>query len=466
LSAAPPSRDGLAELLPATWTVVEGRVNVGSVLLSDVADRHGTPVYVVDEAHLDRRLAEFEMAFGPRVRRVYAGKAGLYGALVQLLDRAGWWIDVVSGGELEIAARSGLDPGRVILHGNAKPPDEIDAALARGVARLVVDHPGEIDLISERALATRPDGKGAEIAAGDAREVPVLVRLNADVAAVTHEKVRTTGSTAQFGMDPATAAEAARRAVAAPGVRLAGVHIHVGSQIADLDTFRRAACAIVDFVGPLRDQFGEVVDLDLGGGLAVPYVTGDPAPTVSGFAEAVLEGLAGARADERLGAHRVWIEPGRSVVATAGITVYRVVARKRLPDGHEVVALDGGLSDNPRPSMYGQRYEVLPIGAGSGAAGSEVRVVGRHCETGDLISPAARLPADLGPGGLVAVPVTGAYAYSMSSRYNGLGRPPIVWVRDGRARPVVRREGIEDLLACDLERGDSSSAVTSGWSDA
>ena len=436
--------EALAPLLPRTWTDGGDGVAIGGVPLSRIAGRFGTPVYVVDEAHLEHRLAEFRTAFGPAVTPVFAGKAGLYGALVRLLDRAGWWIDVVSAGELEIAAWCGFDPSRLLMHGNAKPPSEIDAALERGVARLVIDHPGEIDLVSARATS-RP------APAGGTGGIDVLVRLNADVAAVTHDKVKTTGARAQFGMDAVAARDAVDRAVEAAGVRLAGVHIHIGSQISDLDAFRRAARAVVEFAAPLRDGFGPVIDLDLGGGLAVPYVAGDPAPSVGDFASAVLGGLEEARADERLGAHRVLIEPGRSVVASAGVTVYRVVARKRLPDGHEVIAVDGGLSDNPRPSLYGQRYEVLPVGWSAAPADGPVRVVGRHCETGDLISPEARLPADLGPGDLVAVPVTGAYAYSMSSRYNGLGRPPVVWVAGGDARPVVRRETIEDLTGCDLE---------------
>lgn len=444
------SPERLAPLLPRTWEVGADGVSIGGVPLSNIAGHIGTPAYIVDEAHLEARLEEFGAAFGPDVTTVFAGKAALYGALVRLLDRAGWWIDVVSSGELAIATSAGLDASRTLVHGNAKPPSEIDVAIERGVARLVIDHPGEVDLVSERATALR----GA--VGGDASKrdgVAVLIRLNADVAAATHEKIRTTGARAQFGMDAGAAAEAVERAARAPGVRPAGVHIHVGSQITDLDTFARAARAVVEFAAPLRDAFGETVDLDLGGGLAVPYVAGDPAPRVGEFAAAIRTGLDGARAADRLGRYRLYIEPGRSVIATAGVTVYRVVARKRLPDGREVIAVDGGLSDNPRPSLYGQRYEVLPVSGSHGDPVGPVRVVGRHCETGDLISDRAPLPAGLGPGDLVAVPVTGAYAYSMSSRYNGLARPPVVWVRGGETRAVVRRETIGDLTACDLEMG-------------
>lgn len=428
------ARAGLGPLLPAGWAEGDAGVAIGGVSLSEVASRFGTPCYVVDVSHIRARLRAFREAFGGDAILAYAGKAGLYGALVRLLAEEGWWVDVVSVGELEVAVRGGVPPGRTLLHGNAKPERELAAAVARGIGRVVVDHPGEVHRLAR--------------AAGGAGEVPVLVRLNADVAAVTHEKVRTTGARAQFGMDAATAAEAVRAARAAPGVRPAGVHIHAGSQIVDVDTFRRAAAAVVDFAEPLRGAFGETVDLDVGGGLAVPYRRGDPAPSPAEFARAVRAGLEGAGA--RPGAYRTWVEPGRSVVATAGVTLYRVEARKRLPDGREVVAVDGGLSDNPRPALYGQSYEVLPVrSAGHDEPGTRVRVVGRHCETGDRIAEDAALPASLGPGDLVAVPVTGAYAYSMASRYNGLGRPPIVWIAGGEAREVVRREGIEDLVACD-----------------
>lgn len=367
---------------------------------------------------------------------MYAGKAFLCGALVRHLTSAGWWIDVVSAGELEIVTRAGHPPARTVMHGNAKPRRELADALARGVGRIVVDHPGEIATLHE-------------LAGGSGEEAAVLLRLNADVAAVTHEKVKTTGARAQFGMDPGTAAAAARDAREAAGVTLAGVHLHVGSQIRDLDTFRRAAEAVVGFVEPIRERFPERIDLDLGGGMPVPYLRDDPAPAIAVYAAALRGGLEGARAADRLGAFRLLVEPGRSVIATSTVTVYRVEARKRLPDGRELLAVDGGLSDNPRPSLYGQRYEVCSVSRADAPHDRPFHVVGRHCETGDLINEEALLPAGTDVGDLVAVPVTGAYAHSMSSRYNGLGRPPVVWVRDGTAREVIRRETIDDLAACD-----------------
>ncbi|MDH3734168.1 MAG: diaminopimelate decarboxylase [Gemmatimonadota bacterium] len=428
----------LKRLLPESWEQRDGRVFLGGVDLAELAEEYGTPAFVTDEAHLVSRLASFRSAFGDRAALVYAGKAFLCGALVKHLVRAGWWIDVVSTGELEIATRAGMPLGRTLMHGNAKPRSEMAEAVSRGVGRIVVDHPGEIDVLDRlaRTSGTRP---------------AVLLRLNADVAAETHEKVKTTGDRAQFGMDPVSAAAAAARADEAVGIELAGVHIHVGSQIRDPDTYRRAASAVVDFVEPLRARFPERVDLDLGGGMPVPYLRDDDAPGVAAFAGAVLGGLDTARATDRLGDYRLLVEPGRSVVATSTITLYRVEARKRLPSGREMIAVDGGLSDNPRPALYGQQYEVLAVARADGPSDTRFHVVGRHCETGDIINVDASLPDATAPGDVVAVPSTGAYAYSMSSRYNGLRRPPVLYVREGGVREVVRRETFDDLVSCDLD---------------
>ena len=428
----------MRHVLPRTWEVRGARVAIGGVSLQEIAARSGTPVLVTDERHVLDRMGEFRSSFGEDAVLVYAGKAFLCGALVARLRAAGWWIDVVSTGELEIAMRGGMPAERTLMHGNAKPRAELAEAIRRGVGRIVVDHPGEIAVLAE--LAREADA-----------DVPVLLRLNADVAAVTHDKVKTTGAAAQFGMDLATAAEAVAGAASATRIELAGVHIHVGSQIRDLDTFARAAAAAVDFVEPLRARFGGCVDLDLGGGMPVPYLRDDPDASVEEYARAVLGGLDAARAADRLGDVRLFVEPGRSVVATSTVTLYQVEARKRLPDGREMIAVDGGLSDNPRPSLYGQHYEVLSVDRADEPAATAFHVVGRHCETGDVINPAARLPDSIAPGDLIAVAATGAYAHSMSSRYNGLRRPPVVYAIDGVAQEVVRRETMYDLWACDLE---------------
>lgn len=431
--------DDLKHVLPHTWRDDDG-VAIGGVGLSELAERFGTPLFVVDERHVEDRLRSFREAFGPDTDLVYAGKAFLCAALVQLLDREGWLVDAVSSGELELVQRAGLDASRIVMHGNAKTDEELARAVQVRVGRVVVDHLAEIDLLAAR---NREYGRSDH-------PLRVLLRLNVDLDPDTHEKVITVGPTAHFGMEPETAALAAARVHGAEGLSLVGVHIHAGSQIRDLNVFRRAAEALVGFVAPLRERFTDPVELDMGGGLAVPYLAEDDAPTPLEYAEAVVVGLRGARADERLGSYRILVEPGRSVIANAGVTLYRVQARKALPGLGEVLAVDGGLSDNPRPSLYDARYEVLNGSRSLDPPDTQFRLVGRHCESGDVIASSAALPADTDRGDLIVLPATGAYVYAMSSRYNGIGRPPVVFVREGEAREVVRRETDDDLLACDL----------------
>ena len=448
-------RTAVRRVLPLSWEDVGGRSSVGGVPLAALAARFGTPLVVVDERHLRARLAAFRAAFGPDAALAYAGKAFLCGALVRLLEREGWLVDVVSGGELELVRRAGFPMDRVLLHGNAKSDAELDRAVALGVGRIVVDHPDEIDRL--RAVARRVGG--VRVADGgrsaDGGRVPaVMLRLNIDLAPDTHEKVRTVGPSAHFGMGVATAVSVARGLAGAEDIRLTGVHIHAGSQIRDPGLFARVAAAAVDFVAPLRDCFPHTVELDLGGGLAAPYRAGERVPSARRYAEALRAGLQRAGAHDRIGAHRLIVEPGRSVVANAGVTLYTVHARKPMDGAGEILAVDGGLSDNPRPSLYGARYEVLNASRPPDGAERAFRIVGRHCESGDVVAPSALLPAASDVGDVLAVPATGAYVFAMSSRYNGVGRPAVIFVRDGAAREVVRRETDDDLLACDRALGN------------
>ena len=437
----------MKRVLPDSWTEAGGRGQVGGAALTELAARFGTPLLVVDENHLADRLARFRAAFGPDAGLTYAGKAFLCGALVRLLAREGWLVDVVSGGELELVRRAGFPMRDVILHGNAKSAAELERAIEYEVGRVVIDHPDEVD-----------DLRRAAAAVGSDHRPDLLLRLNVDLTPETHEKVRTVGPGTHFGMSSPVAASVARRIAGAGEWRLTGVHIHAGSQIRDPALFSRVARAAVDFVAPLRLCFPGKVDLDLGGGLAAPYRAGEEVPSLREYAEALQTGLHRSDAKARLSAYRLLVEPGRSVIANAGLTLYTIHARKRLDGAGEALAVDGGLSDNPRPSLYGASYEVLNASRARSGAGRPFRVVGRHCESGDVIAPAATLPGDTAVGDVLAIPGTGAYVFAMSSRYNGVGRPAVVFVRDGEAREVVRRETDDDLLACDLTLGTPEPA--------
>lgn len=439
----------MRHVLPVSWMEADGRGHVGGLALTDIAARFGTPLVVVDERHVEDRLRRFRAAFGPDAGLTYAGKAFLCGALVRLLDREDWLVDVVSGGELELVRRAGFPMGDVILHGNAKSAAELERAVAYGVGRIVVDHPDEVEDLRSAVAVTASDFRP-----------DVLLRLNVDLTPDTHPKVRTVGPGTHFGMSPSVAASVARRIAEAGEFRLTGVHIHAGSQIRDPALFSRVAAAAVDFVATLRHCFPESVDLDLGGGLAAPYRAGEEVPSPRRYAEALRAGLGASNAEARLGAYRLIVEPGRSVIANAGLTLYTIHACKRLDGAGEVLAVNGGLSDNPRPSLYGASYEVLNASRVPGEARRTFRVVGRHCESGDVIAASATLPGDTAVGDVLAIPGTGAYVFAMSSRYNGVGRPAVVFVGEGAAREVVRRETDDDLLACDLSLGGSEPART------
>ena len=423
----------LRDVLPETWTERNGRASVGGVQLAAIAERFGTPVYVFDQAHLEHRLEEFTTAMGTTGTPVYATKAFLCAALAEMLARTDWWVDVVSVGEAAIARRGGVPASRTLLHGNLKSAAEIDLAVSGEVAVTVVDSLGEIEDL--------------EVAAGQAgRIVDVMVRLNEHVDLTTNRKVLTTGSNAKFGLTPDAAGSAIERIAASGALRLRGVHLHAGSHIADPALFGvildRLACLVMSY----RSAFETTpVLLDVGGGLASPYLRTDPAPAPMAVADAIRSALRDGPA-ARIGPVRVMLEPGRALVANAAVLLYTVGVRKSLPVGGEMLALDGGLTDNPRPALYDSRYELLAADRLDTAHDRPFRVFGRMCET-DVLLDSVLLPESVGEGDLVAMPTAGAYTFSMSSRYNVLPRPPVLFVRNGQVREVVRRETLEDLLA-------------------
>jgi diaminopimelate decarboxylase len=353
--------------------------------------------------------------------------------MARLAHEEGMHLDVASGGELLVTLSAGVPAERLVLHGNNKSTEELAAALEHGVGRIVVDSFDEIARLGALLEAAPPA----------AARPKVLVRVTPGVEAHTHEFVRTGQEDSKFGFSVSSgaAAEAVAALELLPGVELVGVHAHIGSQVFDTSSFEQAAEVLGAFFAPL-----ELAELVVGGGLGVPYVNGEHAPTQREWADATRAACAQAGVDP---ATRLSAEPGRSIVATAGLTLYTVGTVKHLPGIRTYVSVDGGMSDNPRPVLYDSGYEAFLPRATAAPRRLPVRVVGKHCESGDLIVPDAFVPDGLEVGDILATPVTGAYGYSMASNYNKVPRPAVVFVSDGTARVVVRRERVEDLLALD-----------------
>jgi diaminopimelate decarboxylase len=431
VTAAPSASAVRRELLPQTSVVASnGRLSVGGCDLEELAERYGTPLFVYDEAHLVARCTEARAAFDDGV--AYATKAFLCAAMARLAHAQGLCLDVASEGELHCALRAGVPAGRLVLHGNNKSTAELAAALHAGVGRVVVD--GADDL--ERLAALTSDRAVPQ---------PVLLRVTPGVEAHTHEFVRTGQEDTKFGASIALG-EARRlldRLSSVTGVVLVGLHAHIGSQVFDVGSLAEAASILGEFFAPLGLE-----ELCVGGGLGVAYVEGEVAPSIGEWGRAVRSACTSAGVDPSV---RLTAEPGRSIVAQAGVTLYRVGAIKRIESVRTYVAVDGGMSDNPRPVLYGSGYEAFLPRATPSARTLAARIVGKHCESGDVLVDDARLPADVHVGDVLCTPVTGAYGYSMASTYNRVGRPAVLFVRDGSVRVVLRRETPEDLEALEAD---------------
>jgi diaminopimelate decarboxylase len=405
----------------------DGHLRIGGCDVLDLALEYGTPVFVYDEAHLRARCREAIAAFGPEV--AYAGKAFLCLAMARLVHEEGMHLDVATGGELHVALAAGVPPSDLVMHGNNKSEAELRQALELGVGRLVIDSNDEIDRIE----AMVSDG---------APRPTVLLRVTPGVEAHTHEFVQTGQNDSKFGFGLASGAAAAAvdRLRHSDAVDLVGLHAHIGSQVFVADSFHHAVEVMAPFV---VDQ--ALPELSLGGGLGVPYVVGETAPTITEWAEAVLDACRRAGIEAR-----VTGEPGRAIAAAAAVTLYTVGTIKQIPDIRTFVAVDGGMSDNPRPVLYGSGYETFLPRAVEADRPRTIRLVGKHCESGDLLVREGQVPEDLAVGDVLATPVTGAYGHSMGSNYNKVLRPPVVFVADGDARLVVRRETTDDLLRLDV----------------
>jgi diaminopimelate decarboxylase len=413
------------------------RLEIGGLAADELAERFGTPLYVYDEDEIRRRarayVAALESYPGPS-RAVYACKANSTVGVIRVLADEGLGADVASAGELASALRAGVDPASIVVHGNNKSDADLASAVAARTGLVVVDHFGELEQIER-------------IAAEAGRVQPVLVRVTPGIEADTHHKIVTGHDTSKFGFAPADALDALERAAVLPHLQPSGLHVHLGSQIKDVGTYTAAA----DWLAAFTEEhgLGDLPVLDLGGGLGVAYTEGEVELEIQQAVEAIV-----AHFTERLIAHglpmpELIIEPGRSIVGPAGTTLYRVGAVKRSGGGIVYAAVDGGMSDNPRPALYGARYEAIVCDRPDTEPDTVYSIAGKHCESGDVLIEGIALP-ELHSGDLLAVPVTGAYAASMASTYNALPRPAAVMVSDGDAELVQRRETVDDLLARDL----------------
>jgi diaminopimelate decarboxylase len=440
--------DDVNALVPALWSATarkndDGALEVGGVDLRDLVAEHGSPAYVLDEADFRARARSFREAFaGYDV--YYAGKAFLCTTVARWVAEEGLSLDVSSNGELSVALRAGFDPARIGYHGNNKTRAELDRAVREGVGRIIVDSFWEIERL-------------AEVTAELGTTAAVMVRVTAGVEAHTHEYIATAHEDQKFGFSITSgdAFEAVRRVLAAPGLELRGLHSHIGSQIFDTSGFEVAARRVLSLHARVSAELGvEMPELDLGGGFGIAYTTqddpSDPAQLANGITKIVEHEC---RAFE-IAVPELSIEPGRAIVGPAMCTVYEVGTVKPVElDAGAVrtyVSVDGGMSDNIRTALYDADYSCTIASRRSDAAPVLGRIVGKHCEAGDIVVKDEFVPADLAPGDLMAVPGTGAYCRSMASNYNHALRPPVVAVKDGVATVVVRRETEDDLLRTDV----------------
>jgi diaminopimelate decarboxylase len=407
-----------------------GVLAIAGVDLLALAREHGTPLFVYDEEHIRSRARQAVAAWGDGV--AYASKAFLCRAVARLVHEEGMSVDVSTAGEMHVALAAGVPAERLVLHGNNKSDEELETALRVGVGRIVVDSFDEIDRLERLAPAL-------------GRRPKLLIRVTPGIEAHTHEYVMTGQDDSKFGFGLASgaAAEAVNRLrhERAPG-ELVGLHSHIGSQVFALESYEKAMAVLADFFVPLG-----LAELCVGGGLGVAYVDDEEAQSIVEWADHVKAAAVATGIDPAV---RLTAEPGRSIVAAAAVTCYTVGTVKEIPGVRTYVSVDGGMSDNPRPVLYGSGYEAFLVRAVEASRPRTVTVVGKHCESGDVIVRDAQVPEDLGVGDILATPVTGAYGHSMASTYNKVPRPPVIFVRDGEARVVVRRETLHDLLTLDL----------------
>lgn len=431
-------------VLPRTAGLTpDGHLALGGCDAVELAREFGTPLYVFDEKELREGCREWLSAFRsrhPQTTVVYAAKAYIGRALAILIAEEGLGLDLASGGELAMAGAAGFPMEAVYLHGNNKSTQELREALDAGVGHVVIDNFREAALLNDIALELN-------------KQQPVLLRISPNIDPHTHRYLATGALDSKFGaaIETGQAEEVVLSLMSSPGLRPVGLHAHIGSQIFETEPFEQAVRTIVEFGARVRERHGfELQQLSAGGGFAVQYLRGSPAPSRAEYAEAIVSALKESCRAHGLPLPQLVVEPGRSVVGRAGVALYSVGARKEIPGVRTYVAVDGGMADNVRPALYGAAYEALLANRpGEGEPHERVTIAGKHCESGDILVHDADLPK-LWAGDILAIPVSGAYCLPLASNYNASLRPGVVFVKDGRARLVRRRETYDDLLRCEV----------------
>jgi diaminopimelate decarboxylase len=425
-------------LFPITYRVnSRGHMEVGGCDLLDLAAEHGTPLYVYDEETVRARAAEFVAAMGPAGEVLYSAKAFASPAFLRVIAEEGLGLDVVSAGELNLALRSGFPAERIYFLGNNKSAQELEMAVAAG-CMVVIDGSYEFELLRKVV----PEG----------RRVRAELRISPGIKPDTHDFISTGQLDSKFGfsIENGQARAAIELALDHPRIDLVGLHSHIGSQIFDLRGHVAAMEVMLDLLGELkRDLDWEPRTLGAGGGLGIAYTRADDPPTPREFVDTLRGALGAGTAERGLSTPRLVVEPGRSIAGPAGVTLYTAGSIKDIPGVRRYVAVDGGMGDNIRPKLYGARYEVFKAAAPEAATAGRVTIAGKYCESTDILVTDAELPP-VASGDILCLPATGAYCLSMASNYNGMPRPEVLMVRDGRARVIRRRETLDDLLLAEV----------------
>lgn len=407
---------------------------VGGCDTTELAQRFGTPLLILDRMTFEAKARSYTQTMGPG-NVFFASKALCCVAVCEVLDRLGLGLDVCSGGELATAQAAGFPARRIVFHGNNKSLEELQLAQRAGVGRIVIDSFDEIDRLTKI---------GAPL--------DLLMRVTPDVATDTHESVQTGQHDSKFGfvLGNGVAMAALERLLDVPNAHVVGLHSHIGSQIFELSVFRLAISRLAGFLRAAADHLGFIAEeLNVGGGLGIAHTSDQVSPRPEASVEAIREAVTHEFATRRLPKPLIAIEPGRSIAGPAGVTLYAVGTVKRLPGGRTFVSVDGGMSDNIRPALYGARYEAFLANRMNTPGGELVTVAGKHCESGDVLVRDVRLPDDIQPGDLLCIPATGAYTYSMASNYNRIPKPAVVMVGSGDAVEIIRRENYDDILRLD-----------------